>query len=75
MAPSRGNNKKSNGKANKKGNFISWYKWSKMTKEENKKHHNSRHTEQRATSQVQSQDSKKSTAKANSVPSATAGTL
>ena len=31
MAPSQGNNKKRIGKAHKKGNFIIWHKWSKMT--------------------------------------------
>ena len=74
MAPSRGNNKKRNGKAHKKGDFIPWHKWSKMIKEEKTKHHNSIQTEQRATSQVKSQDSKDPAAKANSAPSANAGT-
>ena len=74
IAPSRGNNKKRNGKAHKKGDFIPWHKWSKMIKEEKTKHHNSRQTEQRSTSQVQSQDSKDPAAKANSAPITTAGT-
>ena len=65
---------KRNGKAHKKGNFVPWHKWSKMIKEEKTKHHNSRQTEQRATSQMQSQDSKDPAAKANSAPIATAGT-